>query len=88
MSFKIAFIGAGSVGFTRTLTRDLWKVAEFADSKIEIALHDISKQNLLFLNVLSGGEVSGGLLIHPVPYCLSLGLPRLSLWGRSQCSIL
>ena len=46
MSFKIAFIGAGSVGFTRTLTRDLWKVAEFADSKIEIALHDISKQNL------------------------------------------
>lgn len=46
MSFKIAFIGAGSVGFTRTLTRDLWKVPEFAGSKIEIALHDISKSNL------------------------------------------
>jgi alpha-galactosidase len=46
MTFKIAFIGAGSVGFTRTLTRDLWKVPEFAGSKIEIALHDIAKDNL------------------------------------------
>ncbi len=49
MSFKIAFIGAGSVGFTRTLTRDLWKVPEFAGSKIEIALHDISKANLAMI---------------------------------------
>ena len=46
MSFKITFIGAGSVGFTRTLIRDLWKVPEFAQDNIEFALHDIDKDNL------------------------------------------
>jgi len=29
MSFKIAFIGAGSIGFTRTLLCDLLSVPEF-----------------------------------------------------------
>lgn len=43
---KIAFIGAGSVGFTRTLARDLLLVPEFADQPIELALHDISQENL------------------------------------------
>ena len=31
MSFKVAIIGAGSVGFTKTLISDLLKVPEFAD---------------------------------------------------------
>ncbi len=44
MSFKIAFIGAGSVGFTRGLVRDLLSVPEFND--LEIALMDINEQNL------------------------------------------
>ena len=44
MSFKIAIIGAGSVGFTRMLVADLFKVPEFAD--IEIALTDINERNL------------------------------------------
>ncbi|MBT7164748.1 MAG: alpha-glucosidase/alpha-galactosidase [Victivallales bacterium] len=44
MSFKIAFIGAGSVGFTRKLTTDLLGVAEFAD--LEIAYMDISERNV------------------------------------------
>lgn len=44
MSFKIAFIGAGSVGFTRKLVQDLLGVPEFAD--ISISLMDISKKNL------------------------------------------
>jgi alpha-galactosidase len=44
MSFKIAFIGAGSVGFTRKLTTDLLGVPEFAD--LEIAYMDISERNV------------------------------------------
>jgi alpha-galactosidase len=44
MSFKVAFIGAGSIGFTRGLVRDLLSVPEFAD--IEVAFTDISKANL------------------------------------------
>lgn len=42
--FKIAIIGAGSVGFTRKLCADIWKVPEFEN--IEIALTDINPQNL------------------------------------------
>lgn len=44
MALKIAFIGAGSLGFTRTLVHDILAVPEFRDA--EIALHDISKRNL------------------------------------------
>ena len=40
MSFKIAFIGAGSVGFTRTLFADLMTVPEFHN--IEVAFTDIN----------------------------------------------
>ena len=42
--FKIAFIGAGSVGFTRRLLSDLLAVPEFHD--IEVAFTDINKHNL------------------------------------------
>ena len=44
MSFKIAFIGAGSIGFTRRLITDLSAVAEFSD--LDIMLMDISAANL------------------------------------------
>ena len=44
MSFKVAIIGAGSVGFTKTLISDLLKVPEFAD--VEFALTDINPHNL------------------------------------------
>jgi alpha-galactosidase len=43
-AFKIAIIGAGSVGFTKKLCSDILKVSEFAD--IEIALTDINEHNL------------------------------------------
>ena len=41
---KISFIGAGSIGFTQTLVRDLLKVPEFHDSIF--SFHDISEKNL------------------------------------------
>jgi alpha-galactosidase len=44
MTFKIAIIGAGSIGFTKKLVSDILKVPEFAN--IEIALTDISAKNL------------------------------------------
>jgi alpha-galactosidase len=44
MSFKVAIIGAGSVGFTKTLISDLLKVPEFAI--VEFALTDINEHNL------------------------------------------
>lgn len=44
MSFKITFIGAGSIGFTRTLVRDLLAVPELRG--IRIAFTDINARNL------------------------------------------
>ena len=44
MSFKITIIGAGSVGFTKTLISDLLKVPEFVGC--EFALTDINQHNL------------------------------------------
>jgi alpha-galactosidase len=44
MAFKAAFIGAGSIGFTRGLVRDLLSVPEFRD--IELSLMDIHPGNL------------------------------------------
>jgi len=44
MSIKIAFIGAGSVGFTRRLFRDVLTVPELRDTTF--AFIDISKRNL------------------------------------------
>lgn len=44
MKFKVAFIGAGSIGFTRKLLSDLLTVPEFRD--IDIAFTDINQRNL------------------------------------------
>ncbi len=44
MPFKIAFIGAGSIGFTRRLVADLLTVPEFAN--VEFAFTDINERNL------------------------------------------
>jgi alpha-galactosidase len=44
MSFKIAIIGAGSIGFTRKLISDLLTVKEF--NNLEIMLEDIDQHNL------------------------------------------
>jgi len=42
---KIAFIGAGSLGFTRQLIHDLLTVSEFRDN-LDFSLHDINEHNL------------------------------------------
>ena len=55
MSFKVAFIGAGSVGFTRGLLRDLLSVPEFSD--IEIAFADISERNLSMVTQLCQRDI-------------------------------
>lgn len=59
MSFKIAIIGAGSVGFTKKLVQDLLKVPEFAD--VEFALTDINARNLDMIAQIIGRivEVNG-----------------------------
>ena len=44
MSFKIAFIGAGSLVFARTLFTDIMSVPELHD--IEVAFTDINPDNL------------------------------------------
>ncbi len=44
MKFKIAIIGAGSIGFTRKLMQDILSVPEF--SGVAFALTDINAQNL------------------------------------------
>lgn len=62
MSFKVAFIGAGSIGFTRGLLRDLLSVPEFAD--IEVAFTDLSKANLDMVAKLCQRDIdSNGLKI-------------------------
>jgi alpha-galactosidase len=60
MSFKIAIIGAGSIGFTRKLFTDLLCVPEFAD--IEFALTDISQQNLDMIETILKRTVSANKL--------------------------
>ncbi|MBQ2403827.1 MAG: alpha-glucosidase/alpha-galactosidase [Lachnospiraceae bacterium] len=53
--FKVAFIGAGSIGFTRRLLADLLTVKEFAD--IEVAFTDINPDNLRMVTQLCQRDI-------------------------------
>ncbi len=55
MPFKITFIGAGSLGFTRKLVRDLLSVPEF--NNIEIAFTDINERNLKMVQTLCQRDI-------------------------------
>lgn len=55
MSFKITFIGAGSIGFTRGLLRDLLAVPEFQN--IEVAFTDINAHNLEMVAALCQRDI-------------------------------
>ncbi len=54
-SFKITFIGAGSIGFTRGLLRDLLAVPEFG--RIEVAFTDINPRNLEMVTALCQRDI-------------------------------
>lgn len=54
--FKVTFIGAGSIGFTRALVRDLLSVPEF--NKIELAFTDINQQNLDMVTELCQRDIT------------------------------
>jgi alpha-galactosidase len=56
MTFKVAIIGAGSVGFTKTLISDLLKVPEFAS--VEFALTDINEHNLSMIHEIISAIVT------------------------------
>ncbi len=63
MPFKIAFTGAGSIGFTRGLLRDLLAVPEFQN--VKIAFHDISRRNLDMVRQLCQRDIgANGLKIR------------------------
>ena len=55
---RIAFIGAGSVGFTQKLVRDILTVPELQET--EFSLQDISKDNLELVKkaVQSNGDAA------------------------------
>ncbi len=53
--FKVAFIGAGSIGFTRRLLSDLLAVPEFRN--VEIAFHDINENNLRMVTELCQRDI-------------------------------
>lgn len=55
MSFKIAFIGAGSIGFTRRLLADILTVPEFKN--IEVAFTDINPDNLRMVTELCQRDI-------------------------------
>ncbi len=57
MPFKVTFIGAGSIGFTRKLLRDLLSVKAF--SNIEIAFTDINQHNLDMVTQLCQRDIDG-----------------------------
>ena len=54
--FKVAFIGAGSIGFTRRLLADLLTVPEFAE--IEVAFTDINPDNLRMVTELCQRDIN------------------------------
>jgi alpha-galactosidase len=49
---KVAFIGAGSIEFTRNVVTDLCSYPEFAAGGLQLALHDISPDRLEFAEAL------------------------------------
>ena len=56
MTIKIAMVGAGSIGFTRTLLRDILAVPELADTTF--AFTDISERNLDMVTQLCQREIA------------------------------
>jgi alpha-galactosidase len=60
MSIKIAMVGAGSIGFTRRLMRDIISVPELADTTF--AFTDLSERNLSMVTQLCQRDIDGAAL--------------------------
>lgn len=56
MAFKVTFIGAGSIGFTRGLLRDLLSVPEFRN--MEVSFTDINQDNLAMVTQLCQRDIN------------------------------
>ncbi|MBF0245826.1 MAG: alpha-glucosidase/alpha-galactosidase, partial [Planctomycetes bacterium] len=56
MAIKVAFIGAGSIGFTRGLLRDILSVPEFGETKF--AFTDINRRNLDMVTQLCQKDIA------------------------------
>jgi alpha-galactosidase len=70
VAIKVAFIGAGSVGFTRKLVRDILAVPELADT--HFALTDINRGNLNRVVQLCRKDIDG----NGLPATLTATLDR------------
>ena len=70
MPLKIAMIGAGSVGFTRGLLRDILSVPELADT--QLAFHDISEHNMDMVTQLCRRDIEA----NSLPATVSATLDR------------
>jgi hypothetical protein len=88
---KIAFIGAGSLGFTRELVRDILTFPLLADS--EIALMDINPERLDFsrrsVEKSSAGELSRAVtatLDESKRFVCRCGIDHDSRWRLSLAS--
>lgn len=57
MAIKVAFIGAGSIGFTRKLVTDMLSVPELSD--MELAFTDINERNLDMVAQLVQRDIEG-----------------------------
>ena len=71
MTVKIAIIGAGSIGFTRRLMRDILSVPELVDS--EFSFHDINRENLEMIAQLALRDIHA----NNLPAILSTTTNRL-----------
>ena len=70
MSIKVAVIGAGSIGFTRRLMKDILSVPELQDT--EFGFHDINKRNLDMIAQLAQRDIEA----NKVPARLTTSLDR------------
>ena len=66
MAFKVTFIGAGSIAFTREILSGILSVKEFAD--IRVCFHDINQKNLDMVTQLCQRDIeSNGLNVKIEP---------------------
>jgi len=75
MGIKVAFIGAGSVGFTRGLMRDILAVPELADT--HFALTDTNKRNLDMVVQLCRKDIAANKL--PATLSASVNVQRMAV---------